>query len=122
FINPQMQKLYGTISLGETAENVAEQYGVNRESQDQFALRSQQRAGAAQKAGVFAEEIAPIPIPGPKGSVKDVTEDEFPRPDSTIEALAKLQPPFKKGGTVTAGNSSGVNDGACALFVASESA
>jgi len=122
FVNPLMEKKYGTASMAETAENVAEKYKVDRESQDRFALASQQKAAAAQKAGVFAEEIEPVNVPGPKGSVKAVAEDEHPRADTTLEALAKLPAPFRKGGTVTAGNASGINDGSCALFVASESA
>jgi 3-oxo-5,6-didehydrosuberyl-CoA/3-oxoadipyl-CoA thiolase len=122
FINPVMQKKYGTDSMGETAENVAAEYGIDRASQDRFALASQQKAAAAQKAGVFAEEIAAVCIPGPKGSTKMVEVDEHPRPDTTIEGLAKLAATFRNPGTVTAGNSSGINDGACAMFVASEQA
>ncbi len=122
FVNPLMKQKYGTASMAETAENVASAYKVDRASQDCFALRSQMRAAAAQKAGVFAEEIAPISVPGPKGTTKMVTADEHLRPDTTIEALAKLPTPFRENGTVTAGNSSGINDGACAMFVASESA
>ena len=122
FINPVMQKNYGTDSMAETGENVAEDYKVDRESQDKFALWSQQKAAAAQKAGFFAEEIAPVMIPGPKGTSKTVCEDEHLRPDTTLEGLAKLPTPFRKGGTVTAGNASGINDGACAMFVASEEA
>lgn len=122
FINPVMEKKYGTDSMAETAENVAAEYAIDRASQDRFALRSQQKAAAAQKAGIFAEEIVPVHIPGPKGTVKSVSEDEHIRPDTTIEALAKLPAPFRAGGTVTAGNASGINDGACALFVASEEA
>jgi len=122
FINPAMQKNYGTDSMAETAENVAAEYKVDRESQDRFALASQQKAVAAQKAGVFAEEIAPVCIPGPKGSVKTVAEDEHPRADTTLEGLAKLPTPFRTPGTVTAGNASGINDGSCAMFVASEQA
>jgi len=122
FINPAMQKNYGTDSMAETAENVAAEYKVDRESQDRFALASQQKAVAAQKAGVFAEEIAPVCIPGPKGSVKTVAEDEHPRADTTLEGLAKLPTPFRTPGTVTAGNASGINDGSCAMFVASETA
>jgi len=122
FINPCMQQRYGTDSMAETAENVSEDYQVDRESQDRFALRSQQKAAAAQKSGFFAEEIAPVNVPGPKGSVKVVADDEHIRPDSTLEGLAKLPAPFRKGGTVTAGNASGINDGACAMFVASEAA
>ena len=122
FVNPLMQQMYGTDSMAETGENVAEACGVTRESQDLFALASQRKCAAAQAAGVFAEEIEPVHVPGPKGSVKAVAVDEHPRPDTTLEALAKLPTPFRKGGTVTAGNASGVNDGACAMFVASEEA
>ncbi len=122
FVNPLMEKLYGTDSMAETGENVAEAHGVSRESQDRFALASQQKCAAAQAAGVFAEEIEPVNVPGPKGSFKAVEVDEHPRADTTYEALAKLPTPFRKGGTVTAGNASGINDGACAMFVASESA
>ena len=122
FINPIMQKNFGTDSMAETAENVAGEYNIDRESQDKFALWSQQKAGAAQKSGFFAEEIAPVVIPGPKGTSKTICEDEHPRPDTTLDALAKLPTPFRKGGTVTAGNASGINDGACAMFVASEEA
>jgi 3-oxoadipyl-CoA thiolase len=122
FINPKLQEAYGTDSMAETGENVAYAHGVDRESQDKFALASQQKAGAAQKAGFLREEIALIEIPGPKGSTKAVCEDEHIRPDTTLEGLAKLPTPFRKGGTVTAGNASGINDGACALFLASEAA
>jgi 3-oxoadipyl-CoA thiolase len=122
FVNPLMEKLYGTDSMAETGENVAEAHGVDRASQDLFALRSQQKCAAAQAAGVFAEEIEPVSIPGPKGSTKVVSVDEHPRAETTLEALAKLAAPFRKGGTVTAGNASGVNDGACAMFIASEEA
>ncbi|MBV9573869.1 MAG: acetyl-CoA C-acyltransferase, partial [Acidobacteriales bacterium] len=125
FINPVMQQKYGTASMGETAENVAERYKVDRISQDEFALRSQQRAAAAQKAGIFAEEIAPVAIASGKGSkaaAQVQAQDEHPRPDTTLESLAKLATPFRQGGTVTAGNSSGINDGACAMFVATETA
>ena len=120
FVNPLMVKMYGTASMPETAENVAEKYKIDRTSQDRFALRSQQKAAAAQKAGILAEEIVPVNIPGPKGTVNTVAEDEHIRPDTTLEALAKLPTPFRPGGTVTAGNASGINDGACAMFVASE--
>jgi 3-oxoadipyl-CoA thiolase len=122
FPNPQMVKMYGNASMPETAENVAEKYKVERAAQDCFALRSQQKAGAAQRAGIFAQEIVPVQIPGPKGTVKTVSEDEHIRLDTTIEALAKLPTPFRQNGTVTAGNASGINDGACAMFVASEGA
>jgi 3-oxoadipyl-CoA thiolase len=122
FVNPRMVKMYGTASMPETAENVAEKYKIDRASQDCFALRSQLKAAAAQKAGILAEEIVPVNIPGPKGSVRTVSEDEHIRPDTTLEALAKLPAPFRQGGTVTAGNASGINDGACAMFAASEGA
>lgn len=122
FVNPLMAEKYGTASMPETAENVAEAYHVDRRSQDQFALRSQQKAAAAQKSGILAQEIVPIHVSGAKGSIKVVSDDEHMRPETTIEALAKLPTPFRENGTVTAGNSSGVNDGACALFVASEDA
>ena len=122
FINPIIDKRYGTDSMGETAENVAEAYMIDRCSQDKFALQSQQRAAAAQKAGLFAQEIALVKVPGLKGVDKIVSEDESLRPDTSLEALAKLSTPFREHGTVTAGNSSGINDGACAIFVASENA
>ncbi len=122
FVNPAMKQQFGTDSMGETAENVAEQYQIDRASQDCFALRSQLRAATAQKAGILAEEIAPVNVPGPKGTVTVVKDDEHPRADTTLEQLAKLKPAFRQGGTVTAGNSSGINDGACAMFVASEDA
>jgi len=122
FVNPEMAKRYGTASMPETAENVAAAYDVDRYSQDKFALRSQQRAAAAQRAGIFAEEIVPVHVPQPKGPCKVVSQDEHMRPDTTIEALAKLPTPFREGGTVTAGNASGINDGSCAMFIASEAA
>src|SRR6202521_2972554 len=122
FVNPLMVKMYGPASMPETAENVAEKYKIDRTSQDCFALRSQQKAAAAQRAGILAQEIVPVNIPGPKGTVKTVSEDEHIRPDTTLEALARLPTPFRQGGTVTAGNASGINDGACAMFVASEGA
>jgi 3-oxoadipyl-CoA thiolase len=122
FVNPLMEQKYGIDSMAETAENVAEAYGIERRCQDQFAWRSQQKAAAAQKAGIFAEEIVPVNVPGPKGTVNAVSDDEHIRADTTLEKLAKLPAPFRKNGTVTAGNASGINDGACALFVASEAA
>jgi acetyl-CoA acyltransferase len=122
FVNPLIEQKYGTISMAETAENVAEKYNVDRTSQDRFALASQQKAAKAKAAGVFVEEIEPVCIPGKKGSVTMVAEDEHPRADTTLEGLAKLPTPFRKGGTVTAGNASGINDGAVAMFVASEQA
>jgi 3-oxoadipyl-CoA thiolase len=121
FVNPKMKAKYGTDSMGQTAENVAEQYGISRGDQDAFALRSQQRATAARDAGRFSSEIVPVDIPQKKGEPKRFCVDEFIRPDSTLEALAKLRPAFKPdGGSVTAGNSSGLNDGAAALLIASE--
>ncbi|MFN6954484.1 MAG: 3-oxoadipyl-CoA thiolase [Acetobacteraceae bacterium] len=123
FVNPKMKAAHGVDSMPETAENVAQQFNVNRADQDGFAFRSQQRAGAAMASGRFAEEITPVVIPQRKGDPRVVDRDEHPRPDTTLEALAKLPAPFRKeGGTVTAGNASGVNDGAVALFVASEAA
>jgi acetyl-CoA acyltransferase len=122
FVNPEMAKKYGTASMPETAENVAAAHRVDRYSQDKFALRSQQRAAAAQNAGIFGQEIVPVHIPQPKGPCKIVSQDEHLRPDTTIEALAKLPAPFREGGTVTAGNASGINDGSCAMFIASEDA
>ena len=123
FVNPKMKPEW-TISLGETAEVVAERYGVSREDQDAFALESQRRAAAAMKDGVFAEEIVPVTVPG-RGREPAVTvrEDEHPRPETTLEALRKLKPAFKReGGTVTAGSSSGINDGAAATLVMSREA
>jgi 3-oxoadipyl-CoA thiolase len=121
FINPRMPEQY-TVSLAETAEQVADLYKVDRASQDQFALRSQQRAARAQKLGILAEEIAPIDVTGPKGATRTVPSDEHPRPDTTLQGLSQLAPIVRRDGTVTAGNASGINDGACAMFVASEAA
>jgi len=121
FVNPLMKKQYGVDSMPETAENVAQDFQISRADQDAFALRSQQRAGAAQARGFFAREIAPVTIPGRKGDVV-VDADEHPRPDTTLEQLARLPTPFRQGGTVTAGNASGVNDGAAAILLASEAA
>jgi 3-oxoadipyl-CoA thiolase len=121
FVNPLLKAQYGIDSMPETGENVAEQFGISREDQDRFAWRSQQRAAAAQQAGFFAREIAPIDVPA-KGGTVAVAVDEHPRADTTLEMLAKLKTPFRKNGTVTAGNASGVNDGAGALVIASESA
>lgn len=122
FINPAMKAKYGTDSMPETAENVAEEFHISRADQDAFALRSQQRAAAAIKAGRLAEEITPVGIPQKKGDPILVTADEHPRPDTTLEALSKLKGVIKPDGTVTAGNSSGINDGACTLLLASEAA
>lgn len=122
FVNPLMQRQYGVDSMPETGENVAEDYRVSRADQDAFALRSQQRAVAAQRNGRLAQEIVAVSIPQRKKDPVVVDTDEHPRADTTLEALAKLPTPFRAGGTVTAGNASGVNDGAAALIVASEAA
>ena len=124
FINPALRERYGTDSMGQTAENVAEQYGVSRDDQDAFAARSQTKAADARASGRFADEIAPLEIPQRKGPARRVDQDEFIRPDTTVEVLAKLKPAFRTDGkgSVTAGNSSGLNDGAAALLVGSESA
>ena len=122
FINPAMQKKYGTETMPETGENVAEEYKISREDQDAFALRSHQRASAAISDGRMAEEIVGVPVPQKKGDPVCVDKDEHPRPDTTLEALAKLKPVVKPGGTITAGNASGINDGACALLLASDAA
>jgi len=120
FVNPMMKKQYGIDSMPETAENVAEEFQVNREDQDGFAYRSQMRAVAAQKNGRLAKEITPVTIPQRRGDPVVVDTDEHPREGTTLEGLAKLRAPFREGGSVTAGNASGVNDGACALILASE--
>ncbi|MBI4922270.1 MAG: 3-oxoadipyl-CoA thiolase [Devosia nanyangense] len=122
FVNPLMKQQYGVDSMPETGENVAEDYHVSRADQDAFALRSQQRAVAAQQNGRLDQEIVPVTIPKRKGDPVVVDTDEHPRDDTTLEARAKLGTPFRQGGTVTAGNASGVNDGAAALIVASEAA
>lgn len=121
FVNKKMHEGFGTDSMPETAENVAEDYQVRREDQDLFALRSQEKAAAAQENGMFAEEITPVHIPQRKGDPVIVDRDEHPRATS-IEKLAALKAPFRAGGSVTAGNASGVNDGACAILLASEEA
>ncbi len=127
FVNPRMKELYGTDAMGETAENVSAEWqaagrAISRADQDAFALESQRRAGAALASGRFEAEIVPVPVPpaGKKGEPGLVSRDEHPRPETTLEALAKLKPAFKKDGTVTAGNSSGLNDGAAALVLMSE--
>ena len=122
FINPLMKAQYGVDSMPETGENVAEEFQVSRSDQDQFALRSQLRAGEAEGRGYFATEIVPVEAPGGKAGPVLVDRDEHPRPDTSMEQLAKLKTPFRKDGTVTAGNASGVNDGAAALILASEAA
>jgi acetyl-CoA acyltransferase len=121
FINPLMKQQYGVDSMPETAENVAEDYQVSRDDQDAFALRSQAKAGKAIASGRLAKEITPVVIAGRKGDTV-VDTDEHPRPDTTPEQLARLKAPFRDGGSVTAGNASGVNDGAAAMIVASEAA
>ena len=121
FVNPKMKAKYGIDQMPETAENVADQYKVSRADQDAFALRSQQRALAGQQSGALAEEIVAVTIAAKKGDSTVVAKDEHPR-DTSLEALAKLKPIVKEGGTVTAGNASGVNDGACAMVIATEAA
>jgi 3-oxoadipyl-CoA thiolase len=121
FVNPVMHEMYGTDNMGETAENVAEERGIERAAQDEFALRSQDRARKALADGTFDVEIAPVPVKGRKGEQTLVSVDEHPRV-TTLEALSQLRPVFRDNGTVTAGNSSGVNDGAAAVLVASEHA
>jgi acetyl-CoA acyltransferase len=120
FINPKMKELYGVDAMGETAENLAELYKISRQDQDQFALWSQQKAAQAQASGRLQHEISPVIIPQKKGDAIVFAKDEFVRPTTTLEGLAKLKPAFKKDGSVTAGNSSGLNDGAAALLIASE--
>jgi len=122
FVNPLMKSKYGVDSMPETAENVAEEYHVGRQDQDAFALRTQQRWARAHAAGFFKCEIVAVPVAQAKGEPKIFDTDEQPRPDTTMEGLQKLKPIVKPGGTVTAGNASGINDGACALLLASKSA
>jgi 3-oxoadipyl-CoA thiolase len=122
FVNPRMREQYGIDSMPETGENVAAEYHISRADQDAFALRSQQRAAAAYARGFFAAELMPVEIAQRRGTALLVERDEHPRPETTLEQLASLPTPFRKGGTVTAGNASGVNDGACALLIASEAA
>ena len=122
FINPKMEELYGTDGMGHTAENLVEKYKIGREEQDKFAAQSQQKAAKARESGRLAEEIAPVEIPRRKADPVLFKDDEFIRADTTAEILAKLRPAFRKNGTVTAGNASGLNDGAAAMLVASEDA
>jgi 3-oxoadipyl-CoA thiolase len=122
FVNPLMKNQYGTDSMPETAENVAEDFQVSRADQDAFALRTQQRWAAAHAAGFFACEVIPVSLAQKKGDPKRFDTDEHPRPDTTLEGLSKLKPVVKPAGTVTAGNASGVNDGSCALLLASDKA
>ena len=119
FTNPRLAEMYPPYSMGETAENVAERFGITRKEQDEYALLSHQRASRAIAEGRFKDEIVPVVIPQPKGDPAVVERDEHPRPDTTLEKLAQLQPVFRKDGTVTAGNSSGINDGAAAVLLAS---
>ncbi len=122
FVNPLLKAQYGVDSMPETGENVAEKFQISRADQDAFAYRSQQKAGRAQTSGRLALEITPVSIPQKRADDVLVDQDEHPRPDTTLEALAKLPTPFRAGGSVTAGNASGVNDGACALIIASAEA
>ncbi|MEE7532041.1 3-oxoadipyl-CoA thiolase [Klebsiella huaxiensis] len=119
FVNPLMQQQFGTDSMPETAENVAELLNISREDQDAFAYRSQQRTAKAQRDGILAQEIVPVQIIGKKGAVNAVRDDEHPRAETTLEQLSQLKTPFRKGGVITAGNASGVNDGAAAMIIAS---
>jgi 3-oxoadipyl-CoA thiolase len=122
FINPLMQQMYGTDAMGETAENLAVRDNISREDQDAFAFRSQQKAAAAQANGILMQEICPVEIPQKRGDSILFQQDEFVKPLTSMEGLAKLRPAFRKEGTVTAGNASGLNDGAAALLIASETA
>lgn len=122
FVNPLMKAQYGVDSMAETGENVAEEFGISRQDQDALAYRSQQRAAAAQRSGALTEEITPVTLTPRKGPPVVVDKDEHPRPDTTLEALAALKPIVKANGTITAGNASGINDGACAVLLASEGA
>jgi len=122
FVNPVMKEMYGVDAMGETAENLADRDRITREDQDKFAYRSQQKAATAMKNGRLAEEITSVKIPQRKGDPKIFDKDEFPRPETTLEGLAGLKPAFRKNGSVTAGNASGLNDGAAALLLASEEA
>jgi 3-oxoadipyl-CoA thiolase len=120
FVNKKFEEQYGIDSMAETAENVADDFGISRQDQDQFALCSQQKAEAAIEAGTFGDEIVAVHVPQRKGEPQIVDTDEHPRPGSTLEGLAKLRPIVRADGTITAGNASGINDGACALLIASE--
>ena len=120
FPHPRMEELFGIETMPQTGENVADEFGISREDQDAFALRSQQRAKAATERGFFVDEICPVHVPVRRGDPIAVIEDEHPRPDLTLEALQKLKPFVRSDGTITAGNASGINDGACVLLVASD--
>lgn len=121
FVNPEMQRMYGIDAMGETAENVAQEHGISREDQDAFAFRSQQRAAQAMQAGLLKDEIFAVTVPGrKKGETQSFEQDEHPRAETTLASLNALRPAFRSGGSVTAGNASGVNDGAAAMLLASE--
>jgi acetyl-CoA acetyltransferase family protein len=120
FVNSKFNKVFGTEAMGETAENLVDQYSISREDQDGFALWSQIKTERARVNGVLSEEISPITIPQRKSQDTTIAHDEFPKPQSSLEGLAKLKPAFRNEGSVTAGNASGLNDGSCALLVASE--
>jgi len=120
FVNSRMKSTYGAEAMGETAENLVEQYSISREDQDKFACWSQEKTQRAKASGIFSQEISSLSIPQRKSEDIIVSEDEFPKPNTTIEGLSKLRPAFRSPGTVTAGNSSGLNDGSCALLIASE--
>jgi acetyl-CoA acetyltransferase family protein len=122
FVNPRMKNLYGVDAMGETAENLAEMFSISREDQDLFAYRSQKKAADAIARGWFTSEVVSVPVPRKKDEVVIVSEDEFPKPGTSIETLMKLKPAFRSGGTVTAGNSSGLNDGAAALLFGTKGA
>lgn len=122
FVNPKMDKKFGSEAMGETAENIVEKYDISREDQDKFAAWSQQKAALATKSGRMAKEIMPVEIPQQKGDSDIFEEDEFIRPETTVEVLSKLPAVFREGGTVTPGNASGINDGSCAMLVAGDSA
>jgi acetyl-CoA acetyltransferase family protein len=122
FVNPKMKAAFGTDAMGETAENLAEMFKISREDQDAYAYRSQLKAADARARGWFRAEIVPVSVPKKKDEIFNFQEDEFPRPGTTMEALSKLKPAFRPGGTVTAGNSSGLNDGAAALLFGSNEA
>lgn len=122
FVNPKMDKRYGSEAMGETAENIVEKYGVSREDQDKFAAWSQQKAARATKSGRMAKEIMPVEIPQQKGDTSIFEEDEFIRPETTVEVLSKLPAVFREGGTITPGNASGINDGSCATLIAGDTA
>src|SRR5690606_25505939 len=122
FVNPRMKEMYGIDPMGNSAENLVEKYNISREDQDLFAYHSQMKASRSQENGIFDEEIIPVEIPQKKNEAIIFSKDEFVKPSTTIQALAKLKPAFKQNGTVTAGNASGLNDGAAATLIASQNA